>query len=160
MKRLALSLVLLVALPACGDDAPSAGDAAGSTRPCEPVGEELADAADATVEVGLDEYRFTLAAASVRAGTITFDVTNDGDENHELAFLPGGGDVPLDDTGAPDEAALEQAGAFELEAFGPDQDCQATYELAAGDYTLFCLVEAEDGTTHLSKGMRSRLQVT
>ena len=43
-----------------------------------------------------------------------------------MAFLPGGGDVPFTEDGAPDEDALAEAGAFELEGFGPDQTCNAT----------------------------------
>ena len=61
--------------------------------------------------------------------------------------------MPLGEDGAPDEAALEEMGAFELEGFGPGQTCNATYELEAGDYTIFCIIEAADGETHASKGM-------
>ncbi len=38
--------------------------------------------------------------------------------------------------GEPDEDALSEAGAFELEAFGPGQSCSATYDLKPGTYTL------------------------
>jgi hypothetical protein len=78
--------------------------------------------------------------------------------------LPGGGDVPMTAEGAPDEAALEAAGAFELEAFSPGQTCNATWELEAGSYTIFCIVElqdgADDGKTHLTEGMKGTLTVT
>ena len=90
---------------------------------------------------------------------MTFAASNDGDEAHELAFLPGGGEVPFTD-GAPDEAALEEAGAFELEGFAPGTDCNATYELEAGEYTIFCIIEAADGETHYEKGMEGTLTVT
>lgn len=53
-----------------------------------------------------------------------------------------------------------RAGAFELEAFGPDQDCNATWELEPGDCTLFCIVESPDGVTHYEKGMKGMLTVT
>lgn len=76
-----------------------------------------------------------------------------------LAFLPGGGEVPLTDGGAPDEEAREAAGVFELEAYRPGQDCDATYELDAGTYTSFCVVAAPDGETHNGKGMRGTLEV-
>ncbi len=90
---------------------------------------------------------------------VTFAATNAGGEAHELAFLPGGGEVPLTQDGAPDEEALAEAGAFELEAFPPGEDCNATYELEAGEYTLFCIVEAADGETHHEKGMAGTLNV-
>ena len=160
--RLAVALPLLaLALAACGDDGGTGDDAAVSTgdRPCAPVGTALAVRATSTVEVTLDEYAFSPAALEVPAGIVTFAVRNEGEEEHELAFLPGGGDVPLTDDGEPDEDALGDAGAFELEAFGPGA-CAATYELEAGTYTVFCIVRADDGTTHLSKGMRGSLTVS
>ncbi len=163
--------VLALAVTGCGEDADDASDPsttvageatadpAGQARGCDPVGTELEDEADETVAVGLDEYAFDPSALEVEAGTVTFTATNTGEEEHELAFLPGGGNVPLTDEGEPDEDALEAAGAFELEAFGPGQSCNATYELAAGTYTLFCIVAAPDGETHLTKGMRGQLVV-
>ncbi len=45
----------------------------------------------------------------VGAGVFTFAAENIGTENHELAFLPGGGEVPLNGEGAPDEDALAAA---------------------------------------------------
>lgn len=156
IRMLAVLTIILVAV-GCGEDA--SAPATAELRACAPVGAELEDEADATVEVALDEYAFSPAALEVGAGVVTFEARNVGEEEHELAFLPGGGEVPTDGQGVPDEDALAAAGAFELEAFGPDQTCNATYELEAGDYTLFCIVRAEDGSTHLAKGMRGELIV-
>jgi plastocyanin len=163
----------LVLLTACGEDGEVAGGPSttavaaaeapdpgqGEPRKCEPVGVELEVQATETVAVSLDEYAFDPTPIEVQAGTVTFEADNVGEEEHELAFLPGGGDIPVTDEGTPDEDALEEAGAFELEAFGPGQTCNATYALDAGTYTLFCIVEASDGETHLSKGMRGQLVV-
>ena len=93
------------------------------------------------------------------AGVVTFAATNNGTENHEVAFLPGGGEVPQNPQGDPDEDALGAAGAFELEAFGPGQSCNATYDLKPGTYTMFCIVTGTDGLTHYEKGMRGKLVV-
>lgn len=162
LARIAAVAAIALALAGCGDDDVTSdgvtGDAA-SDRPCVPVGPELEADAVATVEVGLDEYTFTPATLEAPAGLVTFATTNDGEEAHELAFLPGGGEVPLTAEGAPDEDALAEAGAFELEGYGPGRSCNGTFELAAGTYTLFCIVEAEDGATHLSKGMEGQLVV-
>jgi plastocyanin len=177
----AIAAALTLGVSACGDDqgadvrtldgggsasgsasASSSGSASGvaaAEKECAPVGEELAADADTTVDVGLNDYSFDPSEIDVDAGVVTFAVTNEGGEAHELAFLPGGGDVPLTDDGAPDEDALAEMGAFELEAFGPGQDCAATYELEAGDYTMFCIVEAADGETHAEKGMVGALTV-
>jgi len=172
-----LTLVLALGglLAACGEDdgagLRASGSASGSgagggsasstdAAECSPVGEDLEAEADETVDIGLVDYAFVPDVFEVEAGVVTFAATNDGTENHELAFLPGGGDVVFTEDGAPDEDALAEAGALELEGFGPDQTCNATYELEAGEYTVFCLVEAEDGETHYEKGMRGTLTVT
>ncbi len=157
-----VAVVLSVALGACGDDGDGAGvatDSADAGSPCSPVGGELAAGATRTVPVELTEYSFTPATIEVAAGVVTFAATNRGTVDHEVAFLPGGGEVPLTGQGNPDEEALEAAGAFELEAFGPGLDCNATYDLKPGTYTVFCIVTDPDGLTHLQKGMRGTLTV-
>ncbi len=169
---------LALVLSACGDDGADVrdlgGEASGSVsgsgsgsgsgaaaaeQACAPVGEELEADADTTVDVGLDEYAFDPSTLDVEAGVVTFAAANNGEEAHELAFIPGGGEIPLTEDGAPDEDALADVGAFELEAFGPGQTCNATYELTAGDYTVFCIVETAAGETHASLGMTGSLTV-
>lgn len=145
----------------CSDDDGEgvSADSADEPAVCSPVGEALEPGAARTVAVGLQEFSFTPAQVDVAAGVVTFVATNAGTENHELAFLPGGGEVPLNPQGDPDEDALGAAGAFELEAFGPGGSCNATYDLKPGTYTLFCIVTSTDGLTHYEKGMRGRLVV-
>ena len=144
----------------------SSGSASGSASApadepaeCAPVNEELESEATAVVEMTLADYSFDQARYEVEAGIITFAVTNEGSVNHEVAFLPGGGDVPYTADSMPDEAALEAAGAFELEAFGSGQTCNATYELEPGAYTLFCIVPLDEGHNHYDEGMRATLVV-
>ena len=147
--------------PASGSGSGSASGSgvAAAEKDCAAVGEELEADAETTVDLQLADYEFVPGDIEVDAGVVTFATTNIGDEAHELAFLPGGGEVPLTDDGAPDEDALAEAGAFELEAYGPGQDCNATYELEPGEYTLFCIVETADGETHASLGMTGSLTV-
>lgn len=173
-----LVLALGTLLVACGDDdgadVRASGEASGSgsasnsgsggsgsgVASCAPVGGDLAADADQTVEIELLDYAFAPAAVEVSAGVVTFLATNGGDEVHELAVLPGGDDVAFIEPGVPDEDALAAAGAFELEGFPAGTSCDATWELEVGDYTLFCIVPAEDGETHYEKGMRGTLTVT
>lgn len=173
LTALCLAVSTAAALAACGSDDGSgvrvigtetaaSGTASGSgsgavEAVCDPVGEDLT--ADEGIDMALVDYGFDPAELEVAAGTIRFDLRNEGSEAHELAFLPGGDEVPFTD-GAPDEAALEGLGAFELEAFGPGQDCAGTWELEPGTYTLFCIVETPDGVTHYEKGMEGTLTVT
>jgi len=165
----AVTLIAALILSACGGgDADSAASSSGAAsgsgvtaaeQPCTPVGQDLESQA-ATVDVELTNYAFDPADISADAGVITFATTNTGSEAHELAFLPGGGEVPFTDEGVPDEDALAEAGAFELEAYGPGQSCNATYDLQPGTYTMFCIVEAADGETHYEKGMEGTLTVS
>lgn len=143
-----------------GSGSGSGTGVAAADAECAPVNEELEADAIQTVDVSLTEYAFVPSDLQADAGVVTFATSNDGEQAHEFAVLPGGGEVPLTPDGAPDEDALAAAGAFELEAYGPGQDCNATWELAAGDYTLFCIVEAPDGETHASKGMVGTLTVS
>ncbi len=145
--------------PAEGSSSGSGSGVAAAEKDCAPVGEDLEADAETTVDLQLADYEFVPSDVEVDAGIVTFATTNIGDEAHELAFLPGGGDVPLNEDGDPDEDALADAGAFELEAYGPGQDCNATYELEPGEYTLFCIVENADGETHASLGMTGSLTV-
>ena len=72
------------------------------------------------------------------------------------SFAGAGADVMLSSR---KQDALEAAGAFELEGYGPDQSCDATFELEAGEYTIFCIVESEDGEYHVTKGMQGTVTV-
>ena len=163
-KRLAMGMLcgaVLLTGAACGDDTADDEGAGASNagRPCVPVGSELERSATETIAVELRDFEFVLARNEISAGVVTFEVENAGSEDHELAFIPGGGDVPMTPEGTPDEDALEAAGAFELEAFGPGTTCAATYQLDPGTYTLFCIVESPDGMTHHRKGMVATLTV-
>jgi plastocyanin len=158
-----MAVVFTMGLAGCGssdgDDANVANDSATASAPCTPVGTDLKVGAVRTVAMELKEYSFTPSTLDVAPGVVGFAVTNAGTENHELAVLPGGGDVPLTTAGHPDEDALTAAGAFELEAFGPGLSCEATFDLKPGTYTLFCIVTDPDGQTHYQKGMRGLLTV-
>jgi plastocyanin len=177
---LALLLALGTVLAACGDDdgadVRASGEASGSgsggsgsgnssgsgsgVATCTPVGSELIDEADETVDIDLLDFAFDPPDIEVATGVVTFRATNEGENDHELAVLPGGGEVPFIEPGVPDEEARADAGAFELEGFPAGTTCDATWELAAGEYTLFCIVPADDGETHYEKGMAGTLTVT
>lgn len=162
--RLMTFLLIAGLMAACGDADTEGASAVGADSgddpaECAPVNEDLESQAVETVAIELQDYAFAPARVAVDAGTVTFVAENTGSENHELAFLPGGGEVPLNDEGESDEDALAAAGAFELEAFGPGDSCNATYALDSGTYTMFCIVCSADGETHYEKGMKGELVV-
>ncbi|MBA3621037.1 MAG: hypothetical protein H0W51_01780 [Euzebyales bacterium] len=182
MRRLLLAGIVVL-LAGCADDgaairtltdggsAAGSGSAGGSVAAsgsvpadCEPVGDPAS--ADTTVATTLDEWSITAEPDEVPAGTITFDITNAGAEPHELVVVRAANpaDLPVAN-GAVDEASLPDGALIgEVEGFPGGETCSGTFELAAGDYVLFCtIVETEaDGTieSHFEEGMVSEFTVS
>jgi hypothetical protein len=183
MKRLlVLAAVAVLALAACSDDdggdvreignggsgsgsgtASGSGSASGVAAECEPVGN--ADDADTTLDVTLDEFTISLDAEAP-AGTVHFAISNEGEEPHEMVIVNGVTvqDLPRDDDGALVESELPDGALVgEVEAFPAGEECDGTFALDPGDYTLLCnlVEEADDGTTesHLAEGMATALTV-
>lgn len=193
MRRIVGSLVLaLTVLPACADDGASvrsSGTASGSgsgsasgtgahsgsasgtgthsgsgVAGCAPVG--AGRLADAEVHVELDEWRVSPDTDGVAAGTIEFEITNAGEDEHELAITRGrsADALPLDDDETVEIPALEDQGLFvgEVEAFPPGEECTGTFDLEPGRYVLFCnlIHEEEEGVeNHFQEGMATEFVV-
>ncbi|MBM3674287.1 MAG: hypothetical protein FJW88_04915 [Actinobacteria bacterium] len=181
---LALVMVLQVVVGACGDNddgakvrsigddgsSSASGSASGSasasgTAECEPVGD--IQEADTRVDVRLDEWVVDLGVPAALAGKIGFVNENIGEEPHELVVVDGvtPTDLPLDDDGALDEAALPDGALVgEVEAFPAGQTCDGVFELDPGEYTLLCnIVETEESgevESHLKEGMVTTFTVT
>ena len=179
-KLAGVLLILVLALAACGDDdgasVRSTGSASGSgsgsgsasasgsgVAECVPVGDS--SASDETVSVTLDEWSVTPASDSAAAGSVTFDVSNEGDDAHELVVVRANDveSLPLNDDEIVDEEGLE-SGAFigEVEAFPSGETCEGTFDLEPADYVLFCnIVETEEGEieNHFQLGMNTEFTV-
>jgi len=119
-----------------------------------------------TVDVELGEWVVNATPSSASAGEITFKADNQGAETHELVIVRAGSadDLPVDENGKVLEDELP-AGAFigEIEEFDAGTSEEATFDLDAGTYILFCniLEEEDDGTfeSHFQEGMRTTLTV-
>ena len=178
-KLLALLVVVPLALAACGDDDGSdvrnvgessesgsgsgSSSGSGSAAACVPVGDP-ADA-DETVPVTLDEWSVTPDPSAAAAGAINFAADNIGEDAHELVIVKGDDPdaLPLTEDGIVDEEALPE-GDFvgEIEVFPAGETCDGVFELAAGDYVLFCnILEVEDGVeeNHFQLGMKTVFSV-
>jgi uncharacterized cupredoxin-like copper-binding protein len=89
--------------------------------------------AGVTVNVQEKEYKITLSTATVKAGTVTFDVRNVGKIPHNLT-LPGG---------------------QHTQNIQPGRDQKLTATLKKGSYTLYCSIPG-----HRQLGMVAKLTVT
>ncbi len=135
MRTSVAAVSLLVTLGACG-------------------GPATADAAKGEIAVELREHTITLSAATVRAGTVKFEVRNTGGQVHDFVVLRT--DTPPErlavDAGT--ARAREEGRAGGLEQMPPGRSAALRLDLLPGAYVLICNVP-----THYSMGMRTALTV-
>jgi hypothetical protein len=102
------------------------------------------------------------APDSLRAGVITFQLINNGREDHLLTFVRVDSSVPLDTTLA--NALAGRAAIFKHALGGPmaaaGRSAQATLTLPAGRYLMLCYLHSPDGKAHIAQGMMHLLTVT
>lgn len=158
MVQLAVVGILVLLLPACGSDD---GDDA------TPAASETTTSSEAHVAVTLQEFAVSADPASVSAGPVTFDVTNDGpDDVHELVVIStdlGPTELPTDKDGAVVEDGKGMEVVDEIEDIPVGESPTLSVDLAAGSYVLICnvLQKEPDGTleAHYSVGMRTGFTV-
>lgn len=132
---LAAAVLLVTALAGCdGDD--DDGGAVG---------------VDATVE----EWAVTASPDTAEAGSVEFEVTNDGSIAHEFVVIStdlAPEELPVEGGVVPEDE-VDVVG--EIEEFEPGGTETATFQLAVGDYVLICNIPA-----HYDNGMRAAFMVT
>lgn len=147
-----------------GSGSGSGTGVAGGLATCNEVGAGRLE--DAEVHVELDEWRVSPDRASVDAGTILFELTNAGKDEHEFAVTRGDSieDLPLAEDETVDIPFLVERGDFvgEVEAFPSGTDCSGAFDLDPGRYVLFCNLvheEQEGVENHFQEGMATELTV-
>jgi uncharacterized cupredoxin-like copper-binding protein len=156
--HLAVVGVLVLLLPACGND--ESGDDT-------PAASETTTSAESHVAVTLQEFAVSADPASVPAGPVTFDVTNDGpDDMHEFVVIStdlGPTELPTDKDGAVVENGEGIEVVDEIEDIPVGESPTLSVDLDAGSYVLICniLQKEPDGTleAHYSVGMRTGFTV-
>ena len=137
MKRLrwiALGSALLVSAASCG----GGGNGGGGT----------------SVGVTLKDFSIVADPSSVDAGTVSFDITNDGPSTHELAIVrtdlaPGA--LPVESGEVPEsEIDIED----EQEDIAPSTSTTLSVDLPAGSYVLVCNLPG-----HYQQGMYAAFTV-
>lgn len=163
-RKLMIGLVavpLLFGVVACGSDgdedaATTTDGGAGADCTTEGTTDEPADAGAVAVELG--EWFVTPSPADVPAGISVFIAENQSEEDlvHELVLVQADGIDSLEvDGDTVSEDALGDSVVGEIAEFPAGQTCSAKFDLAAGDYVLFCNLP-----THFEQGMAAELSVT
>lgn len=141
-RAVALLVVAIVALgvvaAGCGSDS--------STASTGPVG------------ISLVEHKIVPSNTKATAGTVTFEIRNDGKETHEFLVVKSDLDpkaLPLDEEGAVDEKGEGLEFIDERENIEPGGTAQLTVDLQPGKYVLLCNLE-----DHYSMGMVVGFTVT
>jgi hypothetical protein len=126
----------------------------------------VGQAAGGTVNVAVREWQVAPDQNSIRTGSVSFVVTNEGAETHELLVVEADSadQLPVDADGAFDEAAY---GADKLK--GEVEDIASTtqksfsLDLQPGNYLLLCNVVDEEASgekdAHFSHGMYAAFTV-
>jgi uncharacterized cupredoxin-like copper-binding protein len=176
--RLLLAAVLPLALSvlgaaACGGD----DDDDGATATQEPTATERSETPDATdgeaspsptfppadtvAPFTLSEWSILGEKARARPGTVTFEVTNEGEFNHQ--FLVIRTDTEKDelprkanDEGA-DESDLDVVGR--IDEIAPGGSDEVEIDVEAGQYVLICNL-APGGESHYLNGMYAEFEIT
>jgi hypothetical protein len=131
-KVLAVGIPVALALSACGGGGGARGEG--------------------TVSVTLQEWAVIPAQSSVGAGSVTFEVKNDGPEHpHELVVIRT--DLAPDALPAMQDGAVDEDGQGievigEIEEFPVGETRSATFDLDPGSYALVCNVMPEEGGAH------------
>jgi uncharacterized cupredoxin-like copper-binding protein len=158
LRRVFALLAIGSLLAACSGSSPAASSGSGGSPAASSGG-------NGTVAATLKEWQISLSSTTVSAGAITFNITNDGDKEHEFVVrktdlqsdalpLNADGEVSEDATeltevGDPSEAAEIKPGST---------DTTLAVTLQPGHYVIFCNLHVED-LLHYQKGMHVDLTV-
>ena len=125
----------------------------------------LAECGFETVEVSAKEYSFEGMPATIPAGTVAFDLTNEGTENHEMVMFKraDGEDRPVEELLALPEdqmfSSLTFAGAAMAE---PGKSGVSIATLEPGKYIAVCFLPTggvEGSPPHFMSGMTAEFEV-
>jgi uncharacterized cupredoxin-like copper-binding protein len=159
-RALAALSILAFAFAACGPGAATSAPTGVAATPGATTGAAATAAGDTgTVKVTLQEFAVLPAEGSVKAGDVTFQVTNKGpDDKHEFVVIKSDlapDKLPTKATGEVDEdgTGIEVIDEVEEMAVGDTDDLKVN--LKAGAYVLICnIFEADENVSHYKNGMR------
>jgi uncharacterized cupredoxin-like copper-binding protein len=133
---LGVAALSLVAAGCGGDDEDTTAASVPTTTSTGATGATGAAGGGETAKVSETEYKLDPSDPSVKAGSVTFDVSNDGQVTHSLE-VEGNGleeDLPAD--------------------LAPGDTGKLTVDLEPGTYTMYCPID-----DHRAKGMEGTIEV-
>jgi plastocyanin len=132
-----LALAIPLAVAACGgdDDDETTAPATTETTAEETTASGGGGGAGGTIDISETEFRIDPADPTVSAGTVTFNISNDGAIVHNLEVEGNGVEEVSDD-------------------FQPGQSGKLTVDLDPGTYELYCAIG-----DHAEQGMEGTLTV-
>jgi uncharacterized cupredoxin-like copper-binding protein len=165
----ATTLALAVIATGCGSDGGAGtrtADAAGEHAVHEHHHAETADDGDGILEVTARDFAFISEHATVAAGRVPVQFTNEGEQPHQLQI------GRLDEAMTPEQFidlyeehgdrasvdALTWVGGVNV--MDPGETGSATVDLTEGDYLMVCYVPDDDDTSHVMRGMVAALHVS
>ncbi len=132
------ALVAAFALTACGDDDDddtAASESAVETTTTEAADDQASSGGGETIAISESDYKLDPAEVEAEAGSITFELTNDGETEHNLE-VEGNGVEEVSDT------------------ITAGQSTEFTVDLEAGTYVIYCAIGS-----HKDLGMEGELVV-
>jgi uncharacterized cupredoxin-like copper-binding protein len=136
---IALAIAAALTLAACGSsDDTSSTAAVSSTTPAESTTSASSGSSGGGQSVDIDEteYKLDPSDATVKAGSVTFAVTNSGKTTHNLEIEGNG---------------IEEQGTDDL---SPGSSGDLTVDLKPGTYTIYCSIDG-----HEDLGMKGSVTV-
>jgi uncharacterized cupredoxin-like copper-binding protein len=111
------------------------------------------------ISATVKEWQISLSATEIAAGSITFNIKNDGDKEHEFVIRKTdlmSDSLPLNGDGEVSEDAPELTEVGDPSEVGEipsgSSDKSITVNLQPGHYVIFCNLHVED-LLHYQKGM-------
>ena len=121
---IAVAAALSFGVVVCGDDEDSDSSSSAGSTPTESTPESTTPSGGdgETVAVTETEYKIDPADPTVKAGTVTFSITNDGEQPHDVE-IEGNGVEEVSDT------------------INPGSSGELTVDLEAGTYEMYCTID-------------------
>ncbi len=143
MVRKLLALIAIAAIPvalaACGSDDSTSTSASSETTSSTAASTDSSTTASSgggqTVKIGESEYKLDPSDATVKAGSVTLDVTNDGTITHNLQIEGNGVEETTD-------------------SLAPGDTGELTVDLKPGSYEMYCTIDG-----HKDLGMEGTVTV-